>query len=114
MAERWESCPEFMCQRHRKCIRCRATSHEHSSHTNRLRVASSNAAAPVAEVVAPLSLTALRLVPDPFLATTEVRVHPEIIARVWKAFIETDLLRSAHPREKISLIVVSSAGDDVA
>ena len=66
------------------------------------------------EVVAPLSLTGLRLVPDPFLTTTEVRVHPEIIARVWKAFIETDLLRSAYPREKISLIVVSSAGDDVA
>jgi hypothetical protein len=64
--------------------------------------------------MSPVSLTSLTLVPDETLALNEVRMHPDLIDRVRRAFHEADLLRSVHLSTRVRTVIhpYTSVGDE--
>lgn len=61
-----------------------------------------------------ISLTSLTLIADEALHTTELRMHPDLIDMVRRAFLEADLLRSVHPTTRVRAVIhpFSSVGDE--
>lgn len=61
-----------------------------------------------------ISLTSLTLIADEAMAPNELRMHPDLIVRVRRAFLEADLLRSAHPTTRVRVLIhpLTSVGDE--
>ncbi len=62
----------------------------------------------------PVSLTGLTLVPDSMLEPNELRMHPDLIERVRRAFFEADMLRSVHSSTRVRTVIhpFSLVGDE--